>query len=85
MLFRSVHAVRDRLRPLNYPGSLAGWYNAFDTRDVVSLYPLDAENFPIQGVIENNSAVRNGTDNRHGIVGYLDDADVARRILGAVC
>lgn len=79
----AVRAVRDRLRPLNYPGGVAGWYNAFDTRDVVSLYPLDVSNFPVQGVIENNSTVRNSTENRHGIVGYLDNADVARMVLGA--
>ncbi|MFM2005967.1 MAG: hypothetical protein RLZZ09_1622, partial [Pseudomonadota bacterium] len=29
---------------------------------------------------ENKSNVDNHTDNRHGIVGYLNDADVARKI-----
>ncbi|MNP80307.1 hypothetical protein D3C76_1783670 [compost metagenome] len=61
--------------------SVSDWYNAFDTRDVVSLYPLDGANFPVSGTIENNSMVRNHTDNRHGIDGYLDDTNVARRIL----
>ena len=78
-----VRAIRDQLRPLHYP-SVEGWYNAFDTRDVVALYPLDGTNFPVVPSIENNSAVKNHTDNRHGIVGYLDDPVVAKRILGAL-
>lgn len=80
----AVRAVRDQFRPLKSPSSVAVWYNAFDTRDVVALYPLDSENFPIQLPIENNRRVKNHTDNRHGIVGYLDDADVARRILNSL-
>lgn len=79
-----VRAVRDPLRPLTYPVPVRGWYNAFDKRDVVSLYPLDGTNFPIQPAIENNASVRNHTDNRHGIVGYLDDRSVAGRILDAL-
>lgn len=77
----AVRPVRDQFRPLKYPSSISAWYNAFDTRDVVSLYPLDRANFPVSGMIVNNSTVRNHTDNRHGIDGYLDDTNVARRIL----
>lgn len=77
----AVRSVRDQFRPLKYPEAVGDWYNAFDTRDVVSLYPLDGANFRVDGSIENNSTVRNHTDNRHGIDGYLDDANVARRIL----
>ena len=58
--------------------------NAFDGRDVVALYPLDAANFPVQPSIENDGAVKNYTANRHGIVGYLDHPTVAKRILGAL-
>jgi hypothetical protein len=76
-----VRAIRDQFRPLRSPSSIGSWYNAFDRRDTVALYPLDADNFPVQPTIENYDAVDNHTDNRHGIVGYLDDADVARRIL----
>lgn len=75
-----IRAVRDQFRPLRYP-PVDAWYNAFDPRDVVALYPLDGENFPVQPAIENNGTVRNHTDNRHGIVGYLDDANVAMRII----
>jgi pimeloyl-ACP methyl ester carboxylesterase len=80
----AVRSVRDQFRPLGFPAPVGSWYNAFDTRDVVSLYPLDAENFPVAKPIQNNSRVRNHTDNRHGIVGYLDDSDVARRITDAI-
>jgi hypothetical protein len=79
-----VRAIRDQLRPLRFPSIVDGWYNAFDTRDVVALYPLDADNFPVSPSVENNNAVRNQTDNRHGIVGYLNDAAVARRIVNAL-
>lgn len=80
-----VRAIRDQFRPLRYPENLGGWYNAFDKRDVVSLYPLDDDNFPVSPPpIDNNGAVRNWTDNRHGIVGYLDDDAVARKIVGAL-
>jgi len=78
-----VRSVRDQFRPLRYP-PVDGWYNAFDPRDVVALYPLDARNFPVQPPIENNGTVNNHTSNRHGIVGYLDDANVAKKILDAL-
>ena len=79
-----VRSVRDQFRPLRFPPPVEAWYNAFDDRDVVALYPLDAANFPVQPSIENDGAVKNHTANRHGIVGYLDDLAVARRILGAL-
>ena len=80
----AVRAVRDPFRPLSYPTSIRSWYNALDKRDVVSLYPLDQENFPVGGAITNNDAVRNQTDNRHGIAGYLNNTDVATKILDAL-
>ena len=78
----AIRAVRDAYRPLKRPAVIGEWYNAFDTRDVVALYPLDGQNFPVQPAIENNSTVKNHTDNRHGISGYLDDTAVAKRIMG---
>lgn len=60
-----------------------GWYNAYDERDVVALNPLDDTYFPADPEIVNNAAVKNSTKNRHGIVGYLDDANVARTIAQA--
>lgn len=80
-----IRAIRRRLAaPLTMPGGVAGWYNAFDSHDVVALYPLDTENFGITPPIENYSLVQNHTDNKHGIDGYLDDAAVARRIANAI-
>lgn len=79
-----MRAIRNQLLPLRFPSVVNSWYNAFDDRDVVALYPLDAENFPVKPSVENHSGVKNRTANRHGIVGYLDDADVAKRILGAL-
>jgi len=46
----------------------------------VALYPLDATNFPVEPAIVNNGRVSNGTSNRHGIAGYLDDSNVAGRV-----
>jgi len=80
----AVRAVRDQFRPLHSPPPVAAWYNAFDTRDVVALYALDADNFPVQPAIENYNKVKNSTDNHHGIVGYLDDPEVAKRVLKAL-
>lgn len=79
-----VRSVRDHFRPLRFPPPVEAWYNAFDDRDVVALYPLDAANFPVQPGIENDGAVKNHAANRHGIVGYLDDPDVARHVLDAL-
>jgi hypothetical protein len=76
-----IRAVRDRFKPLRFPPPAKAWYNAFDNRDVVALYPLDDGNFYVRPKIENNNTVKNHTDNRHGIVGYLDDSHVAKKIL----
>jgi hypothetical protein len=78
-----LRAVRDQFRPLKYP-QVDGWYNAFDTRDVVALYPLDTTNFPVVPAVENNGTIKNRTANRHGIDGYLDDASIAKKILDAL-
>jgi hypothetical protein len=80
----AVRAIRDQFKPLRSPAVVGSWYNAFDSRDVVALYPLDKDNFPVEPAIVNNSSVRNSTDNRHGISGYLENPDVARRIVQAL-
>src|SRR5260370_5891237 len=76
-----IRAIRDQFRPLKFPLPVKSWYNAFDTRDVVALNPLDRSNFPVNPAVVNYSSVRNQTDNRHGIVGYLNDREVATQIL----
>ena len=79
-----IRAIRDQFRPLQFPLPVKEWFNAFDTRDIVALHPLDRANFPVTPEIENYAAVKNSTGNRHGIVGYLDDPQVAQRLLGAL-
>lgn len=79
-----IRAIRDQFRPLRYPLPVKEWFNAFDTRDLVALYPLDRANFPVTPEIENYAAVKNSTGNRHGIAGYLDDPQVAQRLLDAL-
>ena len=41
-----------------HPRGVSAWYNAYDTRDVVALYPLDADDFPVQPAITNYGKVR---------------------------
>jgi hypothetical protein len=77
----AIRAIRDQFRPLKYPLPVKAWFNAFDTRDVVALNPLDRSNFPVNPDVVNYPSVRNQTDNRHGIVGYLNDREVAKQVL----
>jgi hypothetical protein len=80
-----LRSIRDRLDlPLAMPRCLKDWFNAYDRRDVVALYPLDARHFPIEPPIENDGSIANFTDNRHGIAGYLDSAVVAQKIRDAL-
>lgn len=77
----AVKAIKADLdTPLAMPGCVNSWYNAMDPRDVVALYPLDGNHFPIDPAIENKTTVDNFTENRHSIAGYLTDPDVARKI-----
>jgi hypothetical protein len=80
----AVTAIRRALRPIRFPACANGWYNAMDSRDVVALYPLDSSHFGVTPAIQNKTDVDNQTDNRHGIAGYLNDRDVARRIYQAL-
>lgn len=75
-----IRAIRSSLTPLENPAGDMGWYNFYDPADVVSLYPLDAESFDVDPSITNNKLVKNWTDNRHGIIGYLDNPEIAARI-----
>jgi pimeloyl-ACP methyl ester carboxylesterase len=80
----AIRAVRTKLAPIRFPAGVAAWYNAFDRRDAVALYPLDVSNFNVRPPIENYAEVQNGTDNAHGIIGYLNDSTVASRLLDAL-
>ncbi len=76
----AIRAVRDTLSPIENPVGAKGWYNAYDPNDIVALYPLDKNNFDVAPAITNNGTVHNWTDNKHGIVGYLDDPNVAKAV-----
>ncbi len=86
----AVGEIRKTLKsfaPTRCPECVSAWFNAMDERDIVALYPLDPGSFPLSPAtpaIENKTNVHNRTNNRHGIAGYLDDADVARRIHNAL-
>jgi hypothetical protein len=75
-----IGPIRKSLGPLKNPAGSKGWYNGLDPADIVALYPLDSGNFDVRPSITNNIKIKNWTENRHGIIGYLDDADVARTI-----
>jgi hypothetical protein len=79
-----IRALRKKLVPIGHPVSVTNWFNAYDPNDVVSLNPLDKTNFGITPAIENKGDVDNWTDNQHGIIGYLDDKVVAKRIYDAL-
>lgn len=81
-----LRSIKDHLStPLKMPLSVTGgWYNGYDERDFVALNALDKINFNISPPIVNSNHVRNKTDNRHGIIGYLNDAVVAKEIYNAL-
>lgn len=79
-----VTAIKKSLAVNKHPECATKWFNAMDDRDIVALYPLSKKHFAINPEIENKMDVQNHTDNRHGIAGYLDDAEVARRIYEAL-
>ncbi|WP_033263575.1 hypothetical protein [Amycolatopsis vancoresmycina] len=76
----AVTAIKRQLSPVRHPACAARWFNASDPRDIVALHPLAAPYFPATPPVENKTDVENPTANRHGISGYLEDAEVARRI-----
>jgi hypothetical protein len=78
-----VTKIRQSIAPIAYPECVGTWFNAFDERDVVSLYPLEKPHFSVSP-ITNKTDVQNHTENRHGIAGYLDDPVVARTIYDAL-
>lgn len=80
----AVGVIKSSLAPIKYPSCVSAWYNAMDSRDVVSLYPLHDQHFRVAPSIINKTNVNNNTENRHGISGYLSDPDVAKQIYVAL-
>lgn len=79
-----LRAISSRLGVVEHPAAKSGWFNAYDKRDIVALNPLDASNFPVAPAIVNHEKVDNSSDNRHGIIGYLDDRGVAAQVAAAL-
>ena len=75
-----VDAVRRQLEPISFPDGVGEWINGYDEQDFVALRGLDEASFDVWPRIQNLSTLKNQTFNRHSIVGYLDDAAVARAI-----
>ena len=75
-----VTRIRQSLAPISYPACIQKWFNAYDERDVVALYPLKHPHFDLDPEIINKNDVKNFTENRHGISGYLSDPIVAKEI-----
>jgi len=78
-----IRAISSKLGIPENPAQL-GWYNAYDKSDIVALHPLDHDYFPAKPSIVNYSGINNETANRHGIVGYLNNAAVAKEISTAI-
>lgn len=77
-----IPPIRDKFGAPRVPGTVSRWCNARDPQDLMPLFPLDSEHFPLlpPAAILNKSDVRNRTDNHHGIQGYLNDPEVVRWI-----
>lgn len=72
-----INAIRREIQPVLHPSTVENWLNGYDERDVVALFPLDQDNFAVTPPIVNINDLRNQTDNRHGISGYLDKPGIA--------
>lgn len=79
-----IRAVSGSLGIPENPSARGGWYNAYDKDDIVALNPLDSIHFPTDPQIVNYGQVRNETGNQHGIIGYLNDPEVARQVANAL-
>lgn len=79
-----IRTISSRLGVLKYPPADLEWYNAYDERDIVALNPLKDPWFKTDPAITNYNRIRNVTDTRHGVIGYLNDATVARFVAEAL-
>ena len=79
-----IRAIYDRLpsdvSPRKAPPAVGQWINLRDARDTVALYEIGKGIFGGEPTVLNDSKIINGSDNRHGIVEYLQDPTVATLI-----
>lgn len=79
-----IHSIQDSLGAILHPACVGEWFNASDPNDVVALNPLTPKYFNVNPAIIDKRDVKNWTPNKHGIIGYLDDKEVAKRIYDAL-
>ena len=79
-----VNGIRESLMPLSFPAGVAEWFNAYDERDLVALFALDAVRYPLKPPIVNDNSIKNDTENHHGIVEYLNQKPIADKIFQAL-
>ena len=79
-----LRAISTKLGVVSNVADPKRWFNAYDDADIVALNPLDNRWFPVQPKITNHGKVHNNTENRHGIIGYLNDAKVAAQVAAAM-
>ena len=76
-----VTAIREALSPIAHPPHVESWFNGYDERDAIALFPLDKHNFDVQPAIKNYGGVANDSYNHHSISGYLSDRVVATKVI----
>lgn len=79
-----IKAIFERLPtdnpPRKAPSGISTWFNARDKQDVVALYEIPKDKYKGSPIVDNYSGVKNTSENRHGIVEYLSDPNVATEI-----
>ena len=79
-----IEAIYRRLpsdtKPRRSPSDIPVWFNARDPQDIVALYEIPAEFYAGAPIVNNFSAVKNTSENHHGIVEYLADPTLAKAI-----
>ena len=72
------------VRPIGFPAPGQGLVQRLRSQGCSRALSARCREFSGHPAVENYGRVRNATDNRHGIIGYLDDPDVARHVLDAL-
>ncbi len=77
-----IGTIKSALKKIRYP-AVGAWSNAYDPNDVVALRSLEKKWFNVTPEIT-NLEVKNNTENKHGISGYLSDKQIALWIYEAL-
>jgi hypothetical protein len=83
-----IKAIYSRLPsdtgPRKAPEGVTRWFNARDSEDTVALYEISPSAYPGSPIVSNDSSIDNKSDNKHGIINYLDAGVIATAIHDAV-